>query len=99
MATANASVKIEFSSTLTLSEVELNALSALVGYGDDAFIKVFYEKLGAAYMRDHEAGLRSAFKAIRIEVLPALAQINQIRRDLHTAIASRISAAKQEGGA
>lgn len=50
---------------LVISEEEARALDALAGYGDDAFIKAFYEKLGEAYMRDHEGGLRMFLKSVR----------------------------------
>jgi hypothetical protein len=49
----------------SVNEAEARALDALVGYGDDAFIKQFYEKLGAAYLEQHEAGLRSFFTSVR----------------------------------
>jgi len=54
---------------IELTENEARALDALAGYGADAFLKVFYEKLGEHYMRPHEAGLRSLFEGIR-ETLP-----------------------------
>ena len=79
-------VALEFHSTLTLNEVEIRALDALVGYGDDAFLEVFKEKLGASYIRDYEKGLRSAFAAIRRDVLPALHEIKQIRKQLEKEI-------------
>jgi hypothetical protein len=83
---------IAFSSTLTLNESEIRAFDALVGYGDDAFIEAFKEKLGETYIRKHEAGLKSVFAAIRAQVLPALADIDQARRDLHEAMKKRIEA-------
>lgn len=57
--------------TIELTEEEARALDALAGYGDDAFIKVFYEHLGAAYMRDHEGGLRSLLKSAR-DLIPGV---------------------------
>jgi len=73
---------ISFSAVLTLEEEEIRALDALVGYGDDAFIEEFKERLGKSYLRDHENGLRSAFSAIRSQVLPALSTIDEARRRL-----------------
>jgi hypothetical protein len=90
---ARTTATLTFSATLTLNETEVRALDALVGYGDDAFIKAFYETLGKAYMRDHEAGLRSAFEAIRRDVLPALHEIKQARKFLEDAEQKRRSAA------
>lgn len=80
---------ISFGATITLNETEVRALDALVGYGDDAFLKVFKEKLGTAYIRDHEAGLRSFFKAVRNDALPALSAIDRARRDLDAAAQAR----------
>lgn len=54
-----------------ITEIEARALDALAGYGDDAFIKVFYEHLGKSYMRDHEAGLRQFLKTVR-EFMPSV---------------------------
>lgn len=65
--------------TLKLNEGQLRALDALVGYGDDAFLKAFYVKLGKHYMQPFEADLRSLFREIRREVPGALAQIEEIR--------------------
>lgn len=50
---------------LIISESEARALDALAGYGDDAFIKQFYEHLGKHYMEPHEKGLRLFLKTIR----------------------------------
>lgn len=89
MAKSQTTATITFGATLTLTEVEVRALDALVGYGDDAFIRVFKEGLGEAYIQHHEAGLRSAFDAIRRDVIPALRIIDQSRRDLSDASARR----------
>jgi hypothetical protein len=51
--------------TLVLSESEAKALDALVGYGPQNFLRVFYEKLGKAYLEPHERGLRSLFESVR----------------------------------
>jgi hypothetical protein len=57
--------KLELNLTFTVTEEEARALDALVGYGDDAFIKAFKESLGSHYMEKHEQGLRSFFVTIR----------------------------------
>lgn len=80
---------LSFGAEITLNETEIRALDALVGYGDDAFLKHFKEKLGEAYIRKHEAGLKSFFGAVRRDVLPALSDIDQARRDLVLAIEAR----------
>lgn len=71
---------IEAHITLALNENEARAFDALVDYGDDAFIKAFYEKLGAAYMQKHEDGLRSLFQSVRTMLPPLLARADAARR-------------------
>lgn len=61
--------KIDLVLRFEVSYSEAAALDALAGYGDDAFIKAFYENLGKAYMEKHEAGLRSFLKSVR-EFIP-----------------------------
>lgn len=50
---------------ISLSEEEAAALDALAGYEIDHFLKTFYHCMGEAYLRPHEAGLRSLFKALQ----------------------------------
>lgn len=89
MAKVSSSAKLEFTATLTLSEVEIRALDGLVGYGFDAFLKHFKANLGEAYIRDHEKGLKSFFEAVGRDALPALYDIDQARRDLTKAAEKR----------
>jgi hypothetical protein len=63
-----------------VTEAEARALDALVGYGDDAFIAAFKEKLGKVYIEDHEAGLRSFFQSVRGFVPPLLERANKARK-------------------
>lgn len=63
--------KVEVSATMQFSEAELRALDALVGYGVEGFLKVFYEKMGKHYMQPHEDGLRLLFKSVR-EIVPGI---------------------------
>lgn len=62
-----------------IDEEESRALDALAGYGDDAFIKAFYEKLGKSYMEKHEHGLRRFLATIRSVVTPAMSQVDKAR--------------------
>lgn len=71
--------KIELQVTIALSENEARALDALVIYGDDAFIKAFYEKLGKAYMEPHEAGLREFFQSVRDQMPHVLSRVDEAR--------------------
>lgn len=82
MAEAANKVTVAFSTTITLNEVEICALEALVGYGADAFLKVFKANLGTSYIRNHEDGIRSLFQAISRDVLPAHRMVHEARIDL-----------------
>ena len=66
--------------TLLLNESEARALDALAGYGDDTFVKAFYDTLGKAYMEQHEAGLRSLLKTVRIIMPMWLARVDLARK-------------------
>ena len=57
--------EIKANITLQLSEDEAAALDALVGYGVEPFLKVFYEHMGRAYLEPHEQGLRTLFESVR----------------------------------
>ena len=66
--------------TFSINESEARALDALAGYGDDAFVKAFYDNLGKAYMQDHEQGLRTFLRSIR-EMLPQwLSRLSDARK-------------------
>lgn len=58
----------------------MRAMDALVGYGVDGFLEVFYTKLGKAYMKPHEAGLRSLFESIRGTVPGILQRTDAARK-------------------
>jgi hypothetical protein len=70
---------------LELDEGELGALDALVGYGVEPFLKVFYAELGKSYMERHEKGLRSLFERVASTVPRPLSDLNTARRLLHEA--------------
>lgn len=76
---------VTVTATLTLDHAEIAALDALAGYGTDAFLKVFYDKLGEAYLRPHEAGLRSLFDTIRHDATSALAAVRDAEQMLKAA--------------
>lgn len=71
--------EIELRLGIELNEAEARALDALVGYGADSFIKVFYEHLGEHYMKPHEKGLRSLFKSITETVPQYLKRVDDAR--------------------
>lgn len=70
---------VEVTTQFTVTEAELRALEALAGYGDDAFIKMFYKDLGECYLRKHEAGLREFLKSIRTIAMPILSKADKAR--------------------
>lgn len=72
--------KVSFEVNVRLNEDEARALDALAGYGDDAFIHAFYERLGKAYMESHEAGLRSLLQSVRLFMPPQLKAIDEARK-------------------
>lgn len=80
MATISVKPKVDVVINFTINEAEARALDALVGYGDDAFIKQFKEFLGDAYIRGHENGLREFFKTIRVFIPPILSRLNDARK-------------------
>lgn len=75
-------VIVEFTGTLTLTQDELAALDALVGYGTKPFLEAFYENMGRAYLQPHEAGLVSLFQAIRDQAIPAISKIEEAKKKL-----------------
>lgn len=62
-----------------IDEGEARALYALSAYGDDAFIRAFYERLGKTLMQDHEQDLRRFLNTIRDVVGPAITQVDKAR--------------------
>lgn len=80
MAKLEAKTKLDLSVSFTVNESELRALDALAGYGDDAFIQMFYKNLGEAYMKPHEAGMREFLKSIRSVASPVLSQTDKARK-------------------
>lgn len=82
MAAVKGKISVEFSSTITLNEVELRALDAITGYGFNSFIECFKKHMGESYIRGYEGGAESLFTAIRRDVSPALHQIDTARKAL-----------------
>ena len=79
MATAKSTLRMTFELTITVDEEEARALEALIGYGDDAFLKVFY-RLGTHYMEPHEQGLRKFFATLREVVPSALSRMAEAQK-------------------
>lgn len=79
MAKLIATPVVEVTTTFTVTESELRALDALAGYGDDAFIKMFYKDLGEHYMKPHEAGMRLFLKSVREMAGPIIGKADKAR--------------------
>lgn len=58
-------VKTDVKIIFELDYEQAKALDAMAGYGADAFLKVFKEKLGEHYIRPYENGVRRLFDEIR----------------------------------
>lgn len=71
---------VEVSATIKLTETELRALEALAGYGDDAFLNVFFEHMGQHYLRPHTAGIKSLFAVIRSDLNPILHRLDSAKK-------------------
>lgn len=71
---------VETRATIELSEVEMRALEALIGYGVQPFLDVFYQHMGKHYLRPHEAGIRSLFKAIGSDIPDVLRRADAARQ-------------------
>lgn len=84
MATLEQRPTLKLDINFRLSEQEAGALDALAGYGFDPFIKVFYEKMGEAYMKPYEAGLKSLFESVRDQLPSILARAEKARKAFNT---------------
>lgn len=86
MAKIKPSIKVSYSISLELTEVEARMLDAMACYGDDAFKNAFYEKLGKSYMQPFASGISSLFSAIREQVNPQLHEVDQSRKAIEKAL-------------
>lgn len=71
---------VETRATIELSEVEMRALEALIGYGVQPFLDVFYQHMGKHYLKPHEAGIRSLFKTIGSDIPAVLRRADAARQ-------------------
>ncbi len=76
---AEINTKISFSVKCELTEGELRALDALVGYGFENFIKMFYSGLGKHYMEPYEKDLKELFAKIEL-LRPEIHTINEAKK-------------------
>jgi hypothetical protein len=83
--TIKSNVNIEFSINLSLTLGEAQALEAIVGYGIDPFLEVFY-KLGKAYLEPHEEGMKELFKKVWSELPTEIAKIQSAQKAINEAL-------------
>lgn len=71
--------KQEFSLKFEMTESEARALHEITKFGNDAFLKVFYEKLGKSTLHPYEKGLISLFDSVRSNFPRHFTKFNQAR--------------------
>jgi hypothetical protein len=86
---AKTNLTADFRINLSITKREAMVLQAIVGYGADPFLDVFYPKLGRAYLFPLEQDLRSLFKKVWEELPVEIGKIesaekaiNDIRKSL-----------------
>jgi len=73
--------RIIFSIKCELTEQELRALDALVGYGFENFLKVFYEHMGKHYLEPYAQDLKALFDKVE-SLRPEIGKIDTARKSL-----------------
>ena len=71
---------VQLEVVIKLTEEEARALDALAGYDIEATLRTFYKFLGQAYLKPHEAGLRTLFDALRTKLPPILNRMDEARK-------------------
>lgn len=79
MATITQKPTVQVQATFVLDEEEMRALDALVGYGVDAVLNIFYYGLGETYLKRHEDGLRRLFQTFKDNVPAILGRADKAR--------------------
>ena len=90
--TVRVPVRIEFHLALNLDEPQARALHALTAYGADSFLRFFYTTLGKTCLEPHEAGLRSLFDALRVELSPGIQRVDDLRKLIEEGIREQAKA-------
>lgn len=78
----NASIKVtvELTAVVTMNESEIMALDGILGYNVDTFLKVFYEKMGEAYVKPYEKGVRSLHTNLKGKVSTIKSEMEDARK-------------------
>jgi hypothetical protein len=72
---------VEFKVTLELNEAEARALEAIIGYGYQPFLKMFYEHMGKSYLSPYEKGAISLFEQRQI-ISYQLYNIDKVKEEI-----------------
>lgn len=85
MSATKTKLRLYFTTTLELNEAEVRALDGIFGYNVDAFLRVFYERMGESYVRPYEAGVRSLHERLRGVLAGPIAEMDEVRKRLKQA--------------
>lgn len=83
---SNSKAQVEFSISLTLTVGQAKALDAIVGYGVEPFLKVFYEHMGKSYLQPHETEMKKLFEQIKEELPKEVHKIETARKAINEAL-------------
>lgn len=72
MAEITQKVEMVVSATMKLTEGEMLALNAVASFSTDAILDALTKSLGHAYLRGHDAALRSFFEGVKRDMPPIL---------------------------
>lgn len=82
----NIIIEVEMNIKLFLSKDEAKSLDAIVGYGSDSFLEIFYEKLGKAYLKPHEKAMRTLFEKLSKELPIEINKIEVAEKQINEAV-------------
>lgn len=83
---AKSSASVTFSIKLILTPEEASALDAIVGYGSEPFLKVFYEHMGKSYLQPYERDMISLFKTIKENIPNEISKIKTAKEAINNAL-------------
>lgn len=81
----NIIIEVNMNIKLFITKEEAKALHGIVGYGADAFLEVFYPKLGKSYLKDHELAMRSLFIKLFQELPIEIAKLENAEKLINEA--------------
>ena len=82
----NIVIEVEMNIKLFITKDEAKALHGIVGYGSDAFLEVFYTKLGKSYLQDHEPAMRTLFQKLFNELPTEISKVEKAEKQISEAV-------------